>query len=103
MTTASVITYRLFRGEELLGTLIHSASPAQAAWQGGAFEPAAGFERIRPLFDNELHLLKARRLLEWKEMWEEIQRPGLRLEPAGGGEPVVAAIIHIENDQAWWK
>jgi len=103
MTTASVIAFHLFRGDELLGTLVRSPASAHSVWQGGTFEPTAEFERVRPLFDNELHLLKAKRLMEWKEIWEEIQRPGLRLEPVGGGEPKTAFIIHIENDHAWWK
>jgi len=103
MTTASAITFQFFRGDELLGTLVCSASALETAWQGGVFEPAPGYERVRPLFDNELHLLKSGRMTEWKEMWEEIQRPGLRLEPAGGGEPKTGFVIHIENDHAWWK
>jgi len=97
------MTFRLFRGDELLGILVCPASAGDAAWQGGIFEAAATFERVRPLFENELHLLKARRLPEWKEMWEEIQRPGLKLEPVGGGESITAFIIHIEDDHAWWK
>ena len=101
--TTSVVTFRLFRGDMLLGTLVHPVSPENLAWSGGAFQPTAEFERVRPLFENELHLLKAKRLPEWKEMWGEIQRPGLRLEPLAGGEPVTSFVIHIENDRAWWK
>lgn len=102
MTKTSAMTFRFFRGHELLGMLVCSAA-TDSAWQGGHFEPAASFDRVRPLFDNELHLLKARRLPEWKEMWEEIQRPGLKLEPVDGGEPITSFIIHIEEDHAWWK
>ena len=50
MTTASVIAFHLFRGDELLGTLVRSPASAHSVWQGGTFEPTAEFERVRPLF-----------------------------------------------------
>jgi hypothetical protein len=82
---------------------MHSVPQENLAWYGAVFEPSAEFERVRPLFENELHLLKSRRLPEWREMWGEIQKPGLRLEPLGEGPPITSFVIHIENDQAWWK
>lgn len=103
MSQPSVTTYRLYRGDLLLGTVIQPAMLELAAWCGGVFHPVAGFERVRPLFENELHLLNAGRRPEWKEIWEEIQRSGLKLVPMDGGETLTDFVIHIENDQAWWK
>jgi hypothetical protein len=103
MTNLPANTFRFFRGDLLLGTLVQTAALNNGGWQGGAFEPAAGFERVRPLFDNELRLLNTGRRQEWQEIWEEIQRPGLRLEPVSGGEPLTGLLIHIENESAWWK
>ena len=103
MTTARVLTFHLFRGDVLLGTLAQTVPLEKLAWQGGVFAPTAEFERVRPLFDNELHLLRTSRLAEWRDMWNEIQRPGLRLEPLSGGEVATKFLIHIENETAWWR
>jgi hypothetical protein len=102
-TTTPVAVYRFFRGDTLLGTVVQSFREAEAGWCGGYFEPSAEFERVRPLFDNELHLLNTSRRGEWREMWEEIQRPGLRLEPLSGGATLAGFTIHIEQDRAWWR
>ncbi len=71
---------------------------------GGTFEPASGFEAVRPLFDRERELLKADWIDEWGTAGDELAM-GLRLEPLDGRAPITEFLLHIEEDgrSASWR
>ena len=95
--------YRLVRGDTLLGTVTHHATQDDFPWHGGVFEPTPDFDSVRPLFDEELRLLNADQMDEWGVVLEQIERPGLRLEPLHGGSPVTEFLIHIDGAKTWWR
>lgn len=95
--------YRLVRGETLLGTVTHHATKDDFPWWGGVFEPTPAFDGVRPLFDDELRLLNADQMDEWAIVLEQIERPGLRLEPLDGSSPITELLIHIDGAKTWWR
>jgi hypothetical protein len=94
--------YRVYRGDVLLGTLTHTGG--DMPWWHGIFEPAAGFEAVRPLFDRVRRLMEADRMDEWGIAWDELAR-GLRLEPLDGRAPITEFLLFIEADgrHAVWR
>jgi hypothetical protein len=94
--------YRVSRGEVFLGTLTRTGS--DMPWWEGTFDPAPGFEAVRPLFDRERELLDADRVDEWGAAWDELAE-GLRLEPLDGRGPITEFLLHIEGDgrKASWR
>lgn len=72
-------TYRLVRGGTRLGTVTPYAEQDDFPWRGGAFDPTSEFESVRLLFDDELRLLNADQMEEWTKVWEDIEKPGLKL------------------------
>ncbi len=94
--------YRVFRGDQLLGTLTRTGG--EMFWEEGDFVPAPGFEAVRPLFDRERTLLDADRIDEWCAAWDELAE-GLRLEPLDGREPITEFLLHIDGDakRATWR
>jgi hypothetical protein len=50
-------TWRLYHQQELLGQLV--VTDADFPWLNGRFQAESGFERVRPLFEEELRLLDA--------------------------------------------
>jgi hypothetical protein len=95
--------YRLLRGDKLLGTVTHHPAHDDFPWRGGVFEPTPEFDSVRPLFDEELRLLNADRMDEWTVAWDDIERPGLALEPLDGGSPITEFLIHIDGTKTWWR
>lgn len=95
--------YRLIRGATVLGTVTHNPAQSDFPWHGGIFEPAPEFDVVRSLFEDELQLLDADRIEEWEIAWAQIEKPGLRLEPVGGGEPITELLIHIDGAKTWWR
>lgn len=92
--------YRVTRDGLLLGTLTRTGG--DMPWWEGVFEPAPGFEAVRPLFDRERALLDADRLEEWEAAWDELAA-GLALEPLDGREPLTEFLLHIAGRQASWR
>lgn len=92
--------YRVVRNGMLLGTLTRTGS--DMPWWEGEFDPAPGFESIRPLFDQERGLLDADDMDAWGAAWEELS-VGLVLEPTDGREPITEFLLHIDGRQASWR
>ncbi len=94
--------YRVVRDGMLLGTLTCTGS--DMPWWEGEFEPAPGFESVRPLFDRERELLEADDMDAWGRAWDELA-VGLVLEPLDGREPITEFLLHIEPDgrRASWR
>lgn len=95
--------YRVVRNGVLLGTLTRTGS--DPPWWEGDFEPAPGFELIRPLFDRERELLDADDNMDaWGLAYDELAN-GLVLEPLDGRDPITEFLLHIEADgrRASWR
>lgn len=93
--------FRLYRGDQLLGTLTHTDD--DFPWRNGTFDPAPAFAEFRPLFERELALLNTDRMHEWEAAWEAIAALGLRLEAGTAGESITEFLLHIDGTRAWWR
>lgn len=91
--------YSLYRGPDLLGTVVQRDALGDCPWYGGQFAaaPAPAFASVEHLFKEELLLLDADEMDTWEEVWAQIEEPGLQLRPANGGEAISELIIHIEG------
>lgn len=95
--------YRVVRNGVLIGTLTRTGS--DTPWWQGEFDPALGFESIRPLFDRERELLEADEDMDaWGLAWDELA-VGMVLEPLDGRATITEFLLHIEADgrQASWR
>ena len=93
--------YYLYRGDELLGTITHDED--DFPWHLGEFEAAEAFSGVRPLFQKERQFHKQGARDEWEKTRKEIDGPGIRLEPVGGGKTIDKILICIEENSVWWK
>jgi hypothetical protein len=96
-------TFELHRGAQLLGTIELRAELCDFPWYGGRFTAGPAFETVAHLFRQELELLGAEEMDAWGRVKAEIDGPGLRLMPAGGGPPEPDFMLHIEGDEARWR
>ena len=102
-------TLQLFRGDALLGTIDVSAGEADLPWRSGAFRPAAEFEAVRGLFEQELRLLRANEADDsalwddWEAVHDELHHPGIRLQSSDGAYSADEILIHIDGGEAWWR
>jgi hypothetical protein len=93
--------YRVVRNGVLLGALTQTGS--DMPWWEGTFEPAAGFESIRPMFEKERELLEKDEDMDaWGRAWEELA-VGMVLEPLDGREPITEFLLHIDGFHASWR
>jgi hypothetical protein len=93
--------FRLYRGGELLGLVDHTEDDFPT--HIGRFEPTEAFESVRSLFTQELALLNANRLDEWRKVREQIECEELLLEPIGLGKEERNPLIHIDGEKVWWR
>jgi hypothetical protein len=93
--------YRLYRGDELLGTITHTDD--DFPWHNGTFDPTPEFEELRPLFEQELALLNSGKMDEWEMAWGAITAHGLRLVSRSPGADIDDFLLHIDGEQAWWR
>ncbi len=99
----SEITYQLYRGSKIIGSVIHTDD--DFPWHNGIFEPTSDFIDVKPLFDAELKLVEDDDLEDdkWDALWTEILAPGLRLVPSSGGKEINDFLIHIDGRKTWWR
>jgi hypothetical protein len=86
---------------ELLAELV--VNDSDFPWLNAKIRPAAGFEDVRPLFEDELRWLHA---LDgghgqWNAAYRRIRETVRLLAP--DGHPVPEFLLHIEGDDAWWR
>jgi hypothetical protein len=96
-------TYHLYRGADLLGTVVLKAELCAFPWYGGQFKATPAFAAVEALFREESRLLEADQMDGWEELWAQIEEPGLKLLPADGSEAIVDLLIHIEGEEARWR
>jgi len=96
-------SWRLWRGDILLGTL-HPERTNQPFFYF-SFVPTPAFESVRPLFDDELRLAEADDadgdLVE--AAYDRIRNLGLHLESIGRGSTIHEFLLHIRDDEAWFR
>ena len=89
---------------EVLAELV--ATVPEAPWLGGVLAARPGFERVRPLFEEELRLSRLAEDDEaWVEPWEQhLARlwSGTRLVDPDGTE-IAEWILHVEGTEAEWR
>jgi hypothetical protein len=88
-------------GGELLAELV--VNDSDFPWLNAKIRPAAGFEDVRPLFEDELRWLHAfdENRGRWADAYERIRDATRLLAP--NGDPVPEYLLHIEGDDAWWR
>jgi hypothetical protein len=94
----------LIRGETLLGKL--SIYEFDMPWVRAKFEPTPAFADAKPIFDREVALLDTGDEDGWQE-WElaqdEIEKMGLHLVETSNGTIITQFLLHIENNEAWFR
>ncbi len=97
--------WQLRRGDTLLGTL--RVNSVDQPWFIGTFGATPAFEKVRPLFDEELRLLEAERNAfeqdAWEAAYERIDALRLRLVLEEGGEEFDHFLLHIQGCDAWFR
>ncbi len=107
--TAVPRTLNLVRGGQVLGAIEVKPGEKNQPWHNGDFHPAASFEAVRGLFEQELRLLRANtdnedaQWEEWEAVHEELHEPGLRLESPDASYIADEILIHIDGGEAWWR
>jgi hypothetical protein len=96
-------TYKLYRGNDLLGTIIHTK--IDMPWHWGTFEPTEHFDAVKPLFEQEIQLLDTldSNSQKWHENWAQITKPGLRLVSEQDNQQITDLLIHIDGSEVWWR
>ena len=96
-------TYKLYRGSNLLGTIIHTK--IDMPWHWGSFEPTKYFDTVKSLFEREIQLLDTldSNMQEWNENWEKIIEPGLCLVSDQDKQEITEFLIHIDGNEVWWR
>jgi hypothetical protein len=90
--------WRLLRQDELIGEIV--IEQGDFPWLSGRFAPAPAFAAWKPLFDRELALMEEENWDEWEAVAAEIHDNLLLVAPGG---PVAEFLLHIEDDQAWFR
>ena len=96
-------TYKLYRGDILLGTLTHTKN--DFPWHWGTFDATEQFALVKPLFEQEIKLIDDldSNMQKWEEIWEEITKPGLRLISNMDNKEINEFLIHIDGTEVWWR
>ena len=93
--------WRLVRGDELLAELM--VTGGDFPWLNAKVRSAAGFAEVRPLFDDEIRRLEFidDELEQWEAAYRRIREVVRLLAP--DGRPVPEFMLHIEDEDAWWR
>lgn len=92
--------WQLLRDDELLADLV--VTGVGFPWLNARLRPAAGFEQVRPLFEDEIRRLD---LLDDPDRWEAAYRrirDAVTLR-APDGRAVSEFLLHIDGNHAWWR
>lgn len=95
--------YKLLRGGIALGVIEHRGD--DQPYHIGQFTPWPAFADIRSLFEQEIRLLESvGSSVEWQSVRQEIDGPGLALEPHEWvGNQIVKPLLHIKGTEVWWR
>ena len=93
--------WRLMHDEELLAELI--VTGGDFPWLNARIRAMAGFEAVRPLFEEELRALEHidDDLGSWQAAYDRIRRSVTLHYPEG--RPVPEFLLHVDGEDAWWR
>lgn len=96
--------WRLEHDQELLGEI--EILDQDFPWLSGRFTAQPAFTRFKPLFDRELQLLAPEsddpaKWHAWESAYDAIAEALTLIDNAGN--PVAEFLLHIEDDQAWFR
>ncbi|WP_344088473.1 hypothetical protein [Luedemannella helvata] len=98
-------TWRLVRGDEVLGEIV--ITDADFPWLSGSFAARPGFAAVAPLFVEELALSAALEdddspaaIRAWESAYDRIVATMSLVSPAG---PVAEFLLHIDGAEAWFR
>jgi hypothetical protein len=77
-------------------------------WLSATVRPTEAFEAVRPVFEAELRALRASEdstddgeVDAWERAYLEVRAAVVLIDP--DGQPVSEFLLHVEDDQAWWR
>ena len=93
--------WQLVDGEGVLAELV--VTGGDFPWLNAEVRPTGRFERIRPLFEEELRRLDRLDddLASWEAAYDRIRHAVRLLAP--DGRPVPEFLLHIDGHDAWWR
>jgi hypothetical protein len=93
--------WQLVDGEGLLAELV--VSGGDFPWLNAEVRAMERFERIRPLFEDELRQLDGldEQQASWEAAYDRIRQAVRLLAP--DGRPVPEFLLHIDGHDAWWR
>jgi len=96
-----VSEFLLKQSEKLVGTL--RLYQIDQPYFYCKFEPTEAFQPFKSFFDQELKLLNEGNFEVWDEFYHQITNFNLMLVVGEGGEIIKDFLLHIENDEAWFR
>jgi hypothetical protein len=93
--------WRLYLGDQLVADLV--VVGGDFPWLSARIEPRDGFEKVRPLFAEELRLLDNvdRDVESWEAAYAAVRSAVILRYP--DGHPVPEFVLHIDGEDAWWR
>jgi len=93
--------WQLVDGKGLLAELV--VSGGDFPWLNAEVRAMARFERIRPLFEDELRQLDSpdEEQASWEAAYDRIRQAVRLLAP--DRRPVPEFLLHIDGHDAWWR
>jgi len=93
--------FLLKQNDKLLGTL--RLQTIDQPYFHCRFEATEAFQLIKWFFDEELKLLNGEDFEVWDEFYNQITNFNLMLVVSENGEIIKSFLLHIENDEAWFR
>ena len=93
--------WQLCQGDQVVADLVVTGS--DFPWLEARLEPRAGFEALRPLFEEDLKLVE---LIDdepeaWEAVYDRIRTTCSLRYP--DGRTVPEFLLHIDGVDAWWR
>lgn len=97
-------SFRLLRGDAVLGIVTFDPKECDFPWKGGWLKPTDAFAQVEPMFREWDRLLEAEEYGGAEALFEEISRPGIRLQPLEDDrveEEILGIRIQTGNRVIW--
>jgi hypothetical protein len=92
------VVWRVMRRNTLIGTI--TVQESDFPWLRGRFDPEAGFDQVKPWFDEALALIEADDFERFEAAYDRISQELRLVSPSG---PVADFLLHIDGDEAWFR
>lgn len=92
----------LRRGDDVIAELV--VTGGDFPWLHASVLPGAGFDALRPLFDDEVRLCQdvdGDGAAAWEAAYDRIRQAVSLIAP--DGQPVPEFLLHIDGEDAWWR